>query len=65
VPSLKYVVCGCLGMLTALCDGPTRPAICDLKNRQDDTFVLVIVPQETGRHVVSVKYANEHVPGTQ
>ena len=52
------------GELTASCTGPTKPAaLCDLKDRQDGTFVLVVVPQETGKHVVNVKYGGEHVPG--
>lgn len=54
----------CPGELTASCLGPTKPATCELKDRHDGTFVLVVVPQETGRHVVNVKYGGDHVPGT-
>ena len=53
------------GELTASCVGPTgKPAFCQLFDHQDATFTLGIRPQEAGRHVLSIKFAGQHVPGS-
>lgn len=51
------------GELTAYCMGPTKVAHCELEDHRDGTFRLVVRPQEFGRHILQVKYGNEHVQG--
>lgn len=50
------------GELTALCTGPQKVAFCELLDRGDGTFILYIKPQESGRHFLTVKYAEQHIP---
>lgn len=52
------------GELTAHCVGPQKVARCELYDQMDGTFTLVVRPQEGGRHVLTVKYGGEHVPGS-
>jgi len=52
------------GELTAHCRGPGGPAVCDLYDHQDGTFTLSVMPQEAGRHQLTVQYDGEHVPGS-
>jgi len=64
-----YLTTGCCdwltaaGALTAQCVGVSKTAGCKLIKRDDDTFTLNIRPQETGRHMLTIKFNNEHVPG--
>ncbi|CAD5230269.1 unnamed protein product [Bursaphelenchus okinawaensis] len=52
------------GQLSAQCEGPTQLEYCELYDNRDGTYVLRVQPKELGRHVLSIKYANEHVPGS-
>lgn len=52
------------GELTAHCMGPHKVAYCELYDHRDGTFTLYLKPQEGGRHVLTVKYGGEHVPGS-
>jgi len=51
------------GALTAQCVGINKTAVCKLIQRDDVTFTLSVRPQETGRHMLTIKFNNEHVPG--
>jgi len=53
----------CIGELTAQCVGPNKVAFCELMDQKDGTYLLLIKPQETGKHTLIVKYNDEHVPG--
>ncbi|GBP23055.1 Filamin-A [Eumeta japonica] len=52
------------GELTAHCTGPNKVAYCELYEHGDGTFTLNVKPQEAGRHVLSVQFAGDHVPGS-
>ncbi|ESO98830.1 hypothetical protein LOTGIDRAFT_231196 [Lottia gigantea] len=52
------------GELTAFCMGPTHAAFCELQDNHDGRYNLRIKPQETGRHVLQIKYGGEHVLGS-
>ncbi|WAR28213.1 FLNC-like protein [Mya arenaria] len=52
------------GELTAYCMGPHQAAFCELGDNKDGTFNLGIKSQESGRHVLEVKYGGEHVQGS-
>ncbi|GIZ01212.1 filamin-A [Caerostris extrusa] len=52
------------GELTAHCMGPHKVAYCELCDHRDGTFTLYLKPQEGGRHVLTVKYGGENVPGS-
>lgn len=43
--------------------GPHKVAYCELYDHRDGTFTLYLKPQEGGRHVLTIKYGGEHVPG--
>lgn len=43
--------------------GPSKASYCELKDNHDGTFVLKVKAQETGRHVLQIKYGGEHVNG--
>lgn len=60
---LKSVLFDNLGELTAHCMGPHKVAYCELYDHRDGTFTLYLKPQEGGRHVLTIKYGGEHVPG--
>jgi len=51
------------GELSAQCVGPTKMAVCELVDHRDGTFALYIRPQEPGRHILEIKYGNDHIPG--
>lgn len=53
-----------LGEVTAQCQGPTKPAFCELDDRKDCTFELIIKPQEIGQHTLQIKFNGENVPGS-
>lgn len=52
------------GELTAHCTGPRKVAYCELYDHGDATFTLNIKPQEAGRHLLTIKYGGQHVPGS-
>ncbi|KAK0041431.1 filamin-C-like isoform X2 [Biomphalaria pfeifferi] len=52
------------GELTAYCMGPNKVAYCELSDHHDGTYRLVVRPQETGKHVLQIKYGGEHVQGS-
>ena len=51
------------GELAAYCMGPNKAAYCELEDNHDGTYRLSVKPQETGRHILQVKYGGEHVQG--
>ncbi len=52
------------GELTAHCLGSQKVAFCEFYDHKDGTFTLFIKPQEPGKHVLHIKYNDEHVPGS-
>ncbi|KAL4220761.1 hypothetical protein ACF0H5_021155 [Mactra antiquata] len=52
------------GELTAYCMGPHQVAYCELEDNHDGTFRLAVKAQESGRHVLQIKYGGEHVQGS-
>lgn len=52
------------GHLSAQCVGPSQLEYCELFDNQDGTYVLSITPKEVGKHTLSIKYGNEHVPNS-
>ncbi|XP_063833667.1 filamin-A isoform X2 [Ostrinia nubilalis] len=52
------------GELTAHCTGPNKVAYCELYEHGDGTFTLNVKPAEAGRHVLSIQFAGDHVPGS-
>lgn len=50
------------GEVVAQCAGPTKLAYCDIIDRHDGTFELLIRPQETGLHSLQIQYGGEQVP---
>lgn len=51
------------GELTAHCMGPSKVAFCEFFDHKDGTFTLYVKPQESGKHILQVKYNDDHVPG--
>lgn len=52
------------GELTAHCMGPQKVAFCEFYDHKDGTFTLYVKPQEPGKHLLQIKYNDEHVPGS-
>ena len=52
------------GELTAHCMGPNKVAYCEFFDHKDGTFTLYVKPQEPGKHLLQIKYNDEHVPGS-
>ena len=52
------------GELTAYCQGSTKTAFCRLFDHRDGTFTLFIKPQESGKHLLTIKYNDDDVPGS-
>ena len=50
------------GELTAYCQGIHKTAFCRLTDHRDGKFTLFIKPEETGRHLLTIKYNGENVP---
>lgn len=50
------------GELTAYCMGSNKSALCEFQDLKDGTYILRIKPQETGKHILQIKYNDEHVP---
>ena len=53
-----------LGIVTATCLGPSKPALCEFNSEPDGNYSLKIIPQETGKHVLNIKYNNQHIPNS-
>lgn len=51
------------GELSAHCLGPSKMARCELISHGDGTFELLVTPLESGKHMLSIKYGGQHVPG--
>ena len=49
------------GELTANCYGPNKAAICNFEDKKNGFFLLIINPQETGKHILQIKYNDEHI----
>ena len=52
------------GELTAYCMGPKQVAFCEFSDHKDGTFELLMKPQEVGKHMLQIKYNDEHVPNS-
>ncbi|CAF3681830.1 unnamed protein product [Rotaria sp. Silwood1] len=52
------------GELTAYCQGMNKKASCRLFDHRDGTYTLFIKPEEIGRHILTIKYNGENVPGS-
>lgn len=52
------------GHLSAQCEGPNNLEYCELYDNRDGTYILRVTPKELGRHVLSIKYSDEHVRGS-
>jgi filamin len=52
------------GELTAHCMGVNKVAFCEFVDHADGTFDLLIKPQEPSKHILQIKYNDEHVPGS-
>ncbi|XP_032572067.1 filamin-A isoform X2 [Drosophila sechellia] len=52
------------GELTAHCAGVRKVAYCELYDHGDATFTLNIKPQESGRHILTINYGGQNVPGS-
>jgi filamin len=52
------------GELTAYCQGTNKTAFCRLFDHRDGTFTLFIKPQESGKHILTIKYNDDDVPGS-
>ncbi|CDW56612.1 Putative filamin [Trichuris trichiura] len=53
-----------LGEITAKFTGPTKSAKSELVDDEDGFYTLILKPTETGKHVLSVKFNGEDVPGS-
>lgn len=52
------------GELTAYCQGNHKTAVCRLFDHGDGTFTLFIKPQESGKHLLTIKYNGENISGS-
>jgi filamin len=52
------------GELIAYCQGINKTAFCRLLDHRDGIFTLFIKPEESGKHLLTVKYNGENVPGS-
>lgn len=64
IGNTKQICFWTIGELTAYCMGPHQVAFCELQDNKDGTFNLGVKPQESGKHVLQIKYGGEHVQGT-
>jgi filamin len=57
---------GAGGELTATCMGAQRSAQCEFVEQPDTpgVYALKILAHEVGKHVLQIKYNDEHVPGS-
>ena len=51
------------GELEASCNGPTKPAYVELVDELDGMYSLLIRAQESGLHMLNIKYGGTDVPG--
>ncbi len=52
------------GELTANCMGSHKPAICKFEDKKNGIYLLTIVAQEVGKHILQIKYNDEHIPSS-
>uniref|UniRef100_A0A0N4ZS52 Calponin-homology (CH) domain-containing protein n=1 Tax=Parastrongyloides trichosuri TaxID=131310 RepID=A0A0N4ZS52_PARTI len=52
------------GKLSVKCQGPTSTQDIMLRDNMDGTYFLSFYPKELGKHTLSIKYADQHVPGS-
>ncbi|CEF63050.1 Jitterbug [Strongyloides ratti] len=52
------------GKLSVKCQGPTSTQDIMLKDNMDGTYFLSFYPKELGKHTLTIKYADQHVPGS-
>ncbi|CAF0887782.1 unnamed protein product [Adineta steineri] len=52
------------GELTVFCQGMNKKATCRLFDHRNGTFSLFIKPEESGKHVLTIKYNATNVPGS-
>jgi filamin len=52
------------GFLSASCVGPSKLAYCELYDHRDGTYLLNLKPSELGKHTLTIKYSEDHVPGS-
>lgn len=53
------------GQLMAECTGPKKAAACSLiDDESNGIYRLNFTPQETGKHILTIKYGNEHIAGS-
>jgi filamin len=53
-----------VGELSVRCQGPTRPAYCDIEDRHDDTYEVSVRPLELGIHQLFITFGGEQVIGS-
>ena len=52
------------GELKVYCEGATKAALCRLFDHQDGTYTVFIKPEECGKHMLTIKYNGENIPGS-
>uniref|UniRef100_A0A0K0EUB1 Jitterbug (inferred by orthology to a D. melanogaster protein) n=1 Tax=Strongyloides venezuelensis TaxID=75913 RepID=A0A0K0EUB1_STRVS len=52
------------GKLSVKCQGPTSTQDIMLRDNMDGTYFLSFYPKELGKHTLSIKYDDQHVPGS-
>lgn len=57
-----YIFLG-YGGLSLSVEGPSKADI-DCKDKSDGTTAVTYKPTQAGTYVISIKFADEHVPGT-
>ena len=49
------------GELTASCVGAVQPAHCKFEDKNNGIYLLTIMPQEVGRHLLQIKYNDQPI----
>lgn len=52
------------GELTVYCQGPSKTALCRLDDHRNGTCTLFIKPEESGKHLLTIQYNGEDIPGS-
>ncbi|XP_070539365.1 filamin-A-like isoform X2 [Ptychodera flava] len=52
------------GQLTARCMGPHSTADVEVMDNHDGTYTLTLKPEESGRHMLEIKYGGDHINGS-